>query len=94
MALQGDAAFVLVKAAELLCVTVDGLQQNFVDNCFCGLRVYSLHLLVIHVVRLRDSLLQQRGDFVNGSVEKETRSQIILNSSMKLYKNTHTSKVR
>lgn len=94
VALQGDAAGVLVEAAELLCVTVDGLQQNFVDNCFCGLRVDSLHLLVIHVVRLRNSLLQQRGDFVNRSVEKETRGQIIVNNSMGLYKNTHSSNVQ
>lgn len=52
-----------MKTATLLSVTVYGLQENLVDYWSCDLRVWSLglHLVVVYVVRLWNSLLLRHG---------------------------------
>lgn len=69
--LQHDAARrVFVKAAELLRLSMNGLQENLVDSWFCSLRVWSLGLVVVYVVCLWNSLLQQLLYLVRRSVKR------------------------
>lgn len=56
---HGGGRRVFVEAAGFVCVTVYGLQENLVHDGSCGLRVQGLGLVVVHVVRLRDSMLRQ-----------------------------------
>lgn len=59
-----------MEAAAFICITVNGFQENLVDDGSDGLRVCAL--VVVYVVRLRDSLLLQhvkRLELVRWSVE-------------------------